>query len=86
MKIENYTDVLFGFDGIHDEGTELYSMHEVADFIFTHNNGGLITEKDGTPLLEFESGEIFDCGDMQYKDKLMIELRKGEGFEDRYKW
>ena len=47
---------------------------------------GYIAEADGTPLLEFDSGEIDECTDMQFRDELMAELRKGEGFEDRYQW
>lgn len=82
MKTEQY-EIFFGFAKLTFEETELHGVKEVADFILTHNNGGLIIEKDGTPLLEFGNGEIYDCRDMQYKDKLMIELRKGEGFEDR---
>lgn len=82
MTTEQY-EILFGFAELTFEKTKLHGVKEVADFIHIHNNGGLITEKDGTPLLEFGNGEIYDCGDMQYKDKLMIELRKGEGFEDR---
>ena len=83
---ENYYDVLLGFsDELDDKSTELYSVKEVADFIHTHG-GGYITETDGTPLLEFENGEIDECNDMRFRDELMAELRKGEGFEDRYQW
>ena len=81
---ENYYDVLLGFsDELDDKSTELYSVKEVADFIHTHG-GGYIAEADGTPLLEFENGEIDECTDMRFRDELMAELRKGEGFEDRY--
>ena len=84
---ENYYDVLLGFSDelCDDEGTKLFSVKEVADFIHT-NGGGYITEEDGTPLLEFEHGEIDECTDMRFRDELMAELRKGEGFEDRYRW
>ena len=84
---ENYYDVLLGFSDelCDDEGTKLFSVKEVADFIHT-NGGGYITEEDGTPLLEFDSGEIDECTDMQFRDELMAELRKSEGFEDRYRW
>ena len=83
---ENYYDVLLGFsDELDDKSTELYSVKEVADFIHTHG-GGYITETDGTPLLKFENGEIDECTDMRFRDELMAELRKGEGFEDRYQW
>ena len=84
---ENYYDVLLGFSDelCDDEGTKLFSVKEVADFIHT-NGGGYITEEDGTPLLEFENGEIDECTDMRFRDELMAELRKGEGFEDRYQW
>ena len=83
---ENYYDVLLGFsDELDDKSTELYSVKEVADFIHTHDCG-YIAETDGTPLLEFENGEIDECNDMRFRDELMAELRKGEGFEDRYRW
>ena len=87
MKTENYYNVLLGFsDELCDyEGTKLYSVKEVADFILTHNCG-YIAEEDGTPLLEFENGEIDECNDMRFRDELMAELRKGEGFEERYQW
>ena len=83
----NYYNVLLGFSDelCDDEGTKLYSVKEVADFIHTHDCG-YIAEADGTPLLEFENGEIDECTDMRFRDELMAELRKGEGFEDRYRW
>ena len=80
-----YYDMLLGHIGLYDEGKKLHSVKEVADFILTHNCG-YIAEEDGTPLLEFDSGEIDECTDMQFRDELMAELRKGEGFEDRYQW
>lgn len=83
MNTENNYNVLFGFDGIYTKGTELHSVHEVSDFILTHN-GGVITEEDGTPLLEIQDGEFVYCNDMQYRDELAAELRKGERFEERY--
>ena len=36
------------------------------------------------PLLEIWYGEFQYCNDMELKNELMSELRKGEGFEDRY--
>ena len=80
-----YYDTLLGHTGLYDEGKKLHSMKEVADFIHTHDCG-YIAEADGTPLLEFENGEIDECNDMRFRDELMAELRKGEGFEDRYRW
>lgn len=44
----------------------------------------MITEEDGTPLLEIWDGKIEYCTDMQYCELLMSELRKCEGFEDRH--
>lgn len=78
-----YYDVLLGFGNRGDESTRLYSVHEVADFIHTHD-GGLITEEDGTPLLEVRNHAFEFCNDMRYQYALMTELRKGEYFEDRY--
>ena len=78
-------NTLLGHTGLYDEGEKLHSVKEVADFILTHDCG-YIAEADGTPLLEFDSGEIDECTDMQFRDELMAELRKGEGFEDRYQW
>ena len=81
---ENYYDVLLGFsDELDDKSTELYSVKEVADFILTHG-GGMITEEDGTPLLEIWDGKFEYCNDMQYCELLMTELRKCEGFKDRH--
>ena len=58
---ENYYDVLFGFsDELDDKSTELYSVKEVADFIHT-NNGGYITEEDGTPLLQIRNRDFEFC-------------------------
>lgn len=78
-------NTLLGHTGLYDEGEKLHSVKEVADFILTHNCG-YIAEEDGTPLLEFGSGEIDECTDMQFRDELMAELRKSEGFEGRYQW
>lgn len=44
----------------------------------------MITEEDGTPLLEIWDGKMEYCKDMQYRELLMAELRKYEGFEDRH--
>ena len=76
-------NTLLGHTGLYDEGKQLHSMKEVADFLHTQHCG-YIAEEDGTPLLEFENGEIDECTDMRFRDELMAELRKGEGFEDRY--
>ena len=78
-------NTLLGHTGLYDEGEKLHSVKEVADFILTHNCG-YIAEADGTPLLEFGSGEIDECTDMQFRNELMAELRKSEGFEGRYQW
>ena len=78
-------NTLLGHTGLYDEGEKLHSVKEVADFIHIHDCG-YIAEEDGTPLLEFDSGEIDACTAMQFRDELMAELRKGEGFEDRYQW
>ena len=82
---ENYYDVLLGYvNELCDyEGTRLFSVKEVADFIHTHG-GGFITEEDGTPLLQIRNRDFEFCNDMRYKYELMAQLRKGEGFEDRY--
>lgn len=78
-------NTLLGHTGLYDEGEKLHSVKEVADFILTHDCG-YIAEADGTPLLEFGSGEIDEYTDMQFRDELMAELRKSEGFEGRYQW
>ncbi len=78
-------NTLLGHTGLYDEGEKLHSVKEVADFIHIHDCG-YIAEADGTPLLEFENDEIDECNDMRFRDELMTELRKGEGFEDRYQW
>lgn len=83
MKTEMLYDVLYGYSGLVAERTELHSVKDVADFIHTQHCG-YIAEADGTPLLEFENGEIDECTDMRFRDELMAGLRKGEGFEDRY--
>ena len=82
---ENYYGVLLGYaNELFDyEGTKLFSVKEVADFIHTHG-GGFITEEDGTPLLQIRNRDFEFCNDMRYKYELMAQLRKGEGFEDRY--
>ena len=78
-------NTLLGHTGLYDEGEKLHSVKEVADFLHTQHCG-YIAEEDGTPLLEFDSGEIDECTDMQFRDELMAELRKSDGFEDRYQW
>lgn len=55
----------------------------MADFLLTHD-GGIITEPDGAVLLEAEDREFVSCTDSEYRDELMRELRKSEGFEDRF--
>ncbi len=82
---ENYYDVLLGYnDELDTEGTPLYSVKEVADFIHTHD-GGYITEEGGTPLLEIRDCDFEFCNDLCYKYELMAQLRNGEGFEGRYR-
>ena len=80
-----YYGKLLGHIGLYDEGEQLHSMKDAADFIHT-DDCGYIAEADGTPLLEFENGVINECTDMRFRDELMEELRKGEGFEDRYNY
>ena len=84
MRATERVDVLFGSTRLSFEETRLCSVKEVADFILTHGDV-LITEEDRMPLLETERGVLLYCNDMQYRDELMSELRKGEGFEDRYR-
>ena len=55
----------------------------MADFLLTHY-GGIITEPDGAVLLEVGDREFVFCTDSEYKDELMREMRKSEGFEDRF--
>ena len=83
MKTDMYYNVLLGYDGMNSEGKSLCSVHEVADFILTHDVA-LITEADGTPLLKAENGDILYINDMRYRDELLTELRKGEGFRGRF--
>lgn len=83
MRATERFDVLFGSTRSSFEGTMLCSVKEVADFIITHKDV-LITEGDGTSLLETERGVLLYCNDMQYRDELMPELRKSEGFEDNH--
>ena len=45
---EMYYDMLLGHIGLYDEGIQLHSMKEVADFIHTQHCG-YIAEADGTP-------------------------------------
>lgn len=75
-------DVLFGSTRSSFEETRLCNVTEATDFILTHGDV-LITEEDGTPLLETERGVLLYCNDMQYRDELMSELRRSEGFEER---
>lgn len=77
-----YYDMLLGHVRLYDESIQLNNLKEVADFIHTHDYG-YIAEADDTPLLKFENGEIKECADMRFRDELMAELRKGEGFEER---
>ena len=78
-------NTLLGHTGLYDEGEKLHSVKEVADFIHTHD-GGMITTQNDEPLLEIWHGEFEYCNDMELKNELMSELRKGEGFEDRYEF
>lgn len=83
MRATEKHDVLFGSTRSSFDETRLCSVKEAADFILTHKDV-LITEEDGTPLLETERGVLLYCNDMQYRDELMSELRKSEGLEDNY--
>lgn len=83
MKTDMDYNVLLGYDGMNSEGKSLCPVHEVADFILTHDIAW-ITEADGTPLLKAENGDILYINDMRYRDELLTELRKGEGFRGRY--
>ena len=56
MKTDMYYNVLLGYDGMNSEGKSLCSVHEVADFILTHDVA-LITEADETPLYLFVSSQ-----------------------------
>lgn len=82
MTTKQY-ETLLGYTESAFEETRLHGVKEVADFIITHG-GGMITEEDGTPLLEIWDGKFEYCNDMQYCELLMAELRKCEGFEDRH--
>jgi len=83
-QTDNRYKLLYGFTLFEtDDRTPLYSVEEVADFLLTHN-GGIITEPDGAVLLEVEDREFVYCTDTEYRDELMRELRKSEGFEDRF--
>ena len=77
MKTDMYYNVLLGYDGMNSEGKSLCSVHEV-----THDVA-LITEADETPLLKAENGDILYINDMRYRDELLTELRKVEGFRGR---
>ncbi len=79
----NYYDVLIGISEDAVEGTELKSIQEVADFIDTHEQV-LITEEDGTSLLEASNGGIVYCNDMRYNYELHEALMRNNGFRDRY--
>ncbi len=81
--MENYYDVLIGICGFDNEGTELRSYREVADFIDTHKYVR-ITEEDGTPLLKAKNGGIVYCNDMRYREELLKALHRNDGFRDRY--
>ena len=37
MKTDMYYNVLLGYDGMNSEDKSLCSVHEVADFILTHD-------------------------------------------------
>lgn len=83
MKTDMMYGVLYGYSGLASEGVQLDGVKEVADYILTHS-GGMVAEEDGTPLLEIWDGKFEYCNDMQYRELLMAELRKYEGFEDRH--
>lgn len=83
-QTDNRYTLLYGLTLFEpDDRTPLCSVEEVADFLLTHD-GGIITEPDGAVLLEVEDREFVFCTDSEYKDELMRELRKSEGFEDRF--
>lgn len=83
-QTDNRYKLLYGLSLFEpDDRTPLYSVEEVADFLLTHD-GGIITEPDGAVLLEVEDQEFVSCTDTEYRDELMRELRKSEGFEDRF--
>ena len=79
---ENVYDALIGYAGLFGRGKILHGVSEVADFIQTRTFG-LITEIDGAILLEFDDCKIENCKDMVFKEELIAELRKGEGFDGR---
>ena len=75
-QTDNRYTLLYGLTLFEpDDRTPLCSVEEVADFLLTHD-GGIITEP--------EDREFVFCTDSEYKDELMRELRKSEGFEDRF--
>lgn len=83
-QTDNRYKLLYGLTLFEpDDRTPLCSVEEVTDFLLTHD-GGIITEPDGAVLLEVEDREFVFCTDSEYKDELMRELRKSEGFEDRF--
>jgi len=83
-QTDNRYKLLYGLSLFEtDDRTPLYSVEEVADFLLTHD-GGIITEPDGAVLLEVEDREFVYYTDSEYRDELMRELRKSEGFEDRF--
>ena len=83
-QTDNRYKLLYGLTLFEtDDRTPLCSVEEVADFLLTHD-GGIITEPDGAVLLEVEDREFVSCTDSEYRDELMREMRKSEGFEDRF--
>ena len=83
-QTDNRYTLLYGLTLFEpDDRTPLCSVEEAADFLLTHN-GGIITEPDGAVLLKVEDREFVSCTDTEYRDELMRELRKSEGFEDRF--
>ena len=83
-QVDNRYKLLYGLSLFEaNDRTPLYSVEEVADFLLTHD-GGIITEPDGAVLLEVEGREFVYYTDSEYRDELMRELRKSEGFEDRF--
>ena len=55
-----------------------FEISEESDFYSNIEDNTLRNEGEGMCF-------VF-CNDMRYKYALMSELRKGEGFEDRYQW
>lgn len=65
----------------HTTQTELtHTLKETADYIL-RNNGGYITEEDGTLLVYIKGKKFLYCNDLRYGILLSDYLRLHEGFE-----